>query len=140
MMRKANVRLLAIILAIVSIVSMFNIIFVHWFPIFTPFSSFTSMRLAILAVISKYYWLFGVCIIICAQLFSTALSVYKHHILLPVLSLIYEIIDFSTVLSLLIDGLSNGFWKVYISHATISFVLVVLLILYFITERRSKTD
>ena len=137
-MRKINVKLLTILLMILSIVTSINVILAYWFPAFTPLSSFAAMRLAILAVISRSYWLLGICLLICGQLFLTALFVRRHHILLPVLSLVYEIIDFSIALSLLCDGLSNGYWGLYIIQVILSFLLIVSLIFYCITEKRAR--
>lgn len=129
-MRSVNERLLIGFLGSVSITTLFNSIIIYWIPIIIPFSSFTAIRLVFFAFIEKYYWLLIFVFCICILLFLTAVSVYRRHILLPILSLIYLIYDFVIVFSLLVDGLGDSYWKPYIIQTLILIALIVLLCIY----------
>lgn len=130
-MRNAIIRLLIGSLALVSIITLFNVIIVYWFPVIIPFSSFVVIRLMFLAFIEKTYWFILLSLLICALLFLTALSVHRRHILLPILSLMYLIYDFVTVLSLLIGRIDDyGYWKTYIVPIIVPIILIVLLCIY----------
>ena len=129
-MRSVNDRLLIGFLGSVSITTLFNSIIIYWIPIIIPLSSFTAIRLVFFAFIEKYYSLLIFVFCICILLFLTAVSVYKRHFLLPILSLIYLIYDFVIVFSLLIDGLGDSYWKPYIIQTLILIALIVLLCIY----------
>lgn len=129
-MKNVNIRLLIGSLSLVSIITLFNSIIIYWAPVIIPFSSFTAVRLVFLAFIEKYNWLIFLSLLICILLFLTAVSVYRRHILLPILTLMYLIYDLIIVLSLLIDGLGDGYWRMYIIQAVVTATIIVLLCTY----------
>ena len=137
-MKNVNIRLLIGFLGLVSITTLFNSIIIYWIPIIIPFSSFTAIRLVFFAFIEKYYWLLIFVFCICILLFLTAVSVYRRHILLPILSLIYLIYDLVRVFVLLVNGLSDGYWKTYIIQTLILIALIVLLCVYCLNYLRHK--
>ena len=136
-MKNINIRLLIGFLGLVSISTLFNSIIIYWIPIIIPISSFTAVRLVFLTFIVKKYWLLIFSFLIGLLLFLTAVSVYRRHILLPTLSLIYLIYDFVIVLSLFINGLGDGHWKTYIIQMTVSIALIALLGIYCFTCLRN---
>ena len=95
-----------------------------------PVSSFAAVRLTAVAFIEKKYYLISVSILICALLFSASLSVRRKHIILPCLSLLYLLYDFVVVLSLIVDGLVDGYWRMYIVQTVTTITLIVLLCVY----------
>ena len=129
-MKKANIRLLISLLCVLSIVTFFNSVIMYWAPAILPFSSFSAVRLVFLACIEKDYWLIILSLIICVQLFLAAVSVYRRHILLPIMSLIYLIYDLVMVLFLIIDGLGDGYWRTYIIQTVVTTTTIVLLFIY----------
>lgn len=129
-MRTANIRLLSNSLGVVSIITLFNILLIYWFPVIIPFSSFSAVRLMFFVFIKKAYWLILLSLLICVLLFLTAVSVHRQQVLLPMLSLVYVVYDFVIVSSLLIDGLSDGYWKTYVIHAIVAITFIVLLCIY----------
>lgn len=129
-MKNINIRLLIGFLGLVSITTLFNSIIIYWIPIIIPISSLTAIRLVFLSFIGKNYWLLLFSFLICLLLFLTAVSIYRRHILLPTLSLIYLIYDLVRVFVLLINGLGDGYWKTYIIQTLISIVLIVSLCVY----------
>lgn len=137
-MRNINIRLLISSLGLVSIITLFNVIIIYWFPVTIPFSSLVAIRLMFLAFIEKAYWLILISLLICVLLFLTAVSVHRRHILLPILSLMYLVYDFIIVLSMLIDGLQDGYWRMYIIQTVVAITLIVLLCVYCWTCLRKK--
>lgn len=137
-MKNANIRLLIGSLSLVSIITLFNGIIIYWAPVIIPFSSFAAVRLVFLAFIEKYNWLILLSLLICILLFLTAVSAYRRHILLPILTLMYLIYDLIIVLSLLIDGLDDGYWRIYIIQAVVTATIIVLLCTYCWTYFRKK--
>ena len=137
-MKNVNISLLIGFLGLVSITTLFNSIIIYWIPIIIPISSLTAVRLVFLAFIEKYYWLLLFCFLICLLLFLTAVSVYRRHILLPILSLIYLIYDLVRVFVLLVNGLSDGYWKTYIVQTLILIVIIVLLCVYCLNYLRER--
>ncbi len=129
-MLKYGTKCLTILLAIVSIVSLVNVLVMYWFPINIPINSFSAVRLTVVAFIEKRYYLILISVLICVLLFLSTLSVRRQHIVLPSLLLIYLIYDFIIVLSLLIDGLDDGYWTTYIIQTLVSTTLIVLLCVY----------
>ena len=129
-MRNINVRLLIGALSLVSIITFLNSIILYWVPIIIPFSSFAAVRLVVLAFIEKHYWLILLSLLVCVLLFLTTVSVYRRHILLPILSLTYLIYEFIVVLFQLIDGLGDGYWKMYIVQTVVTTTIIVLLCTY----------
>lgn len=137
-MKNVNIRLLMGLLSLVSIITLFNSIIIYWVPVIIPFSSFAAVRLVFLAFIEKYNWLIFLSLLICILLFLTAVSVYRRHILLPILTLMYLIYDLIIVLSLLIDGIGDGYWRMYIIQAVVTATIIVLLCTYCWTYFRKK--
>ena len=129
-MLKYSTKCLTIMLSIVSTVSLINVFAIYWFPINIPLSSFSAVRLTFVALIEKRYYLILISLLICVLLLFTIIAIRRRHILFPCLSLLYLAFDFVVVLSLLIDGLGDGYWKTYIIQSTVSIVLVVLLCIY----------
>lgn len=129
-MKSANIRLLIGCLSLVSIITLFNSIIIYWSPVIIPFSSFTAVRLVFLAFIEKIYWLILLSLLICVLLLLTTVSVCRRHVLLPILSLMYLIYDLIIVLSLLIDGLGDGYWRMYIIQTVVKATIIVLLCIY----------
>lgn len=127
---KYSIKCLTILLAIVSAVSLVNVLVMYWFPINIPISSFSAVRLTVVAFIEKRYYLIPVSVLICILLFLSTLSIRRQHIILPSLLLLYLIYDFIIVLSLFIDALDDGYWKIYIIRTIISISLIVLLCVY----------
>ena len=136
-MLRLSKKILFALLMTVSVVTFINVLVMYWFPIIIPISSFTAVRLVFLTFIVKKYWLLIFSFLICLLLFLTAVSVYRRHILLPTLSLIYLIYDFVIVLSLFINGLGDGHWKTYIIQMTVSIALIALLGIYCFTCLRN---
>ena len=135
-LKNINIRLLIGFLGLVSITTLFNIAIIYWIPIIIPISSLTAVRLVFLAFIEKNYCLLLFSFLICLLLFLTTVSVYRRHILLPSLSLIYLTYDLVRVFVLLINGLGDGYWKTYIIQTIVLIALIVLLCVYFLNIRR----
>ena len=135
-MQKYSSKCLTILLTVVSTVSLINVLVMYWFPIVIPLSTFSAVRLTVLAFIEKRYSLLIVSVLICALLFLSTISVRKQHILLPLLSLVYLIYDCVRVFVLLVNGLSDGYWKTYIIQTLILIALIVLLCVYFLNFLR----
>ncbi len=125
-----NIKLLIFSLGLISITTIFNAIIVYWIPITIPISSLTAVRLVFLAFILKKYWLLLFSFLICLLLFLTTLSVYKRHILLPALSIVYLMFDLFEVSLLLVNGLCDGYWKTYIIQTLTLITLITLLCVY----------
>ncbi len=126
-MLKGSQKCLTVLLTIVSIVTIINVLIMFWFPILIPLSSFTVLRNMFIGLIEKKYYLIIVSALICLLLFVSGISVRRQRILLPVMSLMYLIYDLIRVFILLIDGLGDGHWSVYIIQTIVSIVLIVLL-------------
>ena len=131
-------KLLIILLAIVAAVTFANVIIMYWFPNIIPLSSFSAVRLTVLALIEKQYYLILVSLLIGALLLFTAISIYKQRIILPILSLLYLVYDFIVVMTLFIKGLSDNYWAKYIIPAIVSLSLIVLLCIYCLNCKRNK--
>ena len=103
-----------------------------WFLDNLQLSSFSAIRLTWIGMAIGGVWLAPIGVLICALLFAAALSVRGQRIILPILSLLYLIYDFGTVLSAIFSTLDNGFryWKRYIVPLLVPFVLIVLLGIY----------
>lgn len=129
-MKNINIGLLIGFIGLVSITTFLNSIIIYWIPIIIPISSLTAVRLVFLAFIEKKYWLLLFSFLICLLLFLTTVSVYRRHILLPILSLIYLIYDLVRVCVLLVNGLDDGYWKTYIIQTLVTLALIVLLCIY----------
>jgi len=123
-------KLLPTMLIIVSAVSVINIITMYWLPFMLPIGFFSAIRLTVVALIEKQYYLILVSLLICTLLLSSAFSIHRQHILLPVLSLVYLVYDFIVVLSLLMNGLVDGYWKTYVIYSIVLIVLIILLFIY----------
>ena len=121
---------LILLLKIISIASFSNILLIYWLPISLPFSSFSVVRLAVTAMIEKRYYLVLGSILVCILLFFATLSIRKQKLLLPALSLIYMAYDFCIVLSLLVEGFSDSYWRMYILRTIFSTVVMALLFYY----------
>ena len=139
-MRKYSSKFLTILLAIVSTVSLINVFVMYWFPINIPISSFSAVRLTVVAIIEKRYYLILFSISICVLLFLSTLSVRRQRIVFPSLSLLYLLYDFAVVMSLLVDGLDDGYWKTYIIQTLILITLIALLCAYFLNFFRRGTE
>ena len=129
-MLKHSTKCLTVLLTIVSVASLINVFVMYWLPINIPLNSFSAVRLTAVALIEKRYYLILVSLLICVLLFLTTISIRKQHSLFPVLSLLYLIYDFVIVLSLLIDGLGDGYWRMYIIQTVVAVTLIVLLCIY----------
>lgn len=129
-MLKYSTKCLTVLLTIVSTVSLINVFVMYWLPIRIPISSFSTVRLTAVAFIEKRYYLILFSILICVLLLLSALSVRRQYVVLPSLSLLYMIYDFIVVMSLLVDGLDDGYWRTYIIWIIISIALIVLLCIY----------
>ena len=136
-MLKYSTKWLTILLASVSTVSLINVFVMYWFPINIPISSLSAVRLAVIAFIEKRYYLIPVSVLICGLLFLSALSVRRQQIILPSVSLLYLIYDFIIVMSLLINGLDDGYWKTYIIRTIISISMIALLCIYSLNYLRN---
>lgn len=123
-------KILFVLLMTVSVVTFINVLVMYWFPINIPISSFTAVRLTVVAFIEKRYYLILFSILICVLLLLSALSVRRQYVVLPSLSLLYMIYDFIVVMSLLVNGLDDGYWRTYIIRIIISIALIVLLCIY----------
>ena len=134
-------KTLTILLVIYSIVTFVNIVVFYWLPIDLLICSFSALRVMFIAFVERKYYLILISILICAVLFLSAISIRRKHILLPILTLLYIVGDFIVILSLLIDGVRDGYWKAYIIQATSSTVLIVLLCAYLARQKtvRKKT-
>ena len=137
-MKNVNIRLLISFLSLISVITLFNNIIIYWAPVIIPFSSFAAVRLVFLAFVEKYYWLILLSLLICVLLFLTAVSVCRGHILLPIFSLMYLIYDLVIVVSLLIEGLGDGYWKMYIIQTVVTAIIIVLLCIYCWTYFQKK--
>lgn len=137
-MLKLSKKILFVLLLAVSVVTFINVLVMYWFPIIIPLSSFSAVRLTVLLLIEKQYYLIPVSLLICVLLLLTAISIRRQHILLPGLSLPYLIYDFVIVLSLFVNGLDDGYWKTYIIQMTVSIALIVLLCIYCFTCLRAR--
>lgn len=126
-MLKYNQKCLTILLKVISIATFVNLSVVYWLPITFPISSFSAVRIVVIAFIDKQYQLIPMGVLICVFLFLTPFSIRRKNILLPVLTIIYLIFDFIIVLSLIIDGLYDGYWRMYIIQALLPIALIVLL-------------
>ena len=133
---KCYEKWLTVLLMIVAIVTFVNVTVMYWIPINIPLSSFSAVRTVFVAFVEKRYYLILFSILICALLFLSTLSVRRQHIVLPSLSLLYLIYDFFVIMSLLIDGLADGYWKTYIFQTLILIALIVLLCIYFLSFLR----
>lgn len=129
-MMKYSTKCLTILLVVLSVVSLLNVFVMYWLPINIPISSFSAVRLTVVAFIEKRYYLIPVSVLICVLLFLSTFSVRRQHIFLPSLSLLYLVYDFIIVLSLLIDGIDDGYWKPYVIRTIILISLVVSLCAY----------
>lgn len=129
-MLKYSQKCLTVILTIVSIVTFVNVLVIYWIPINMPLSSFSAVRTMFIAFVEKRYYLALVSALICALLFLSTFSVRRQHSLLPVLSLLYLIYDFTIVSSLLINSLGDSYWRTYIIQIIVSITLIVLLCIY----------
>ena len=129
-MNKRSTLLLSGLLQMMSLISLINILIMYWFPVIIPFSSFVAVRLVTVAFIEELDWLIAISLLICLVLFLAAISIKKHWFFFPGLSLVYLSYDFWTVFCLLIDGLHDGYWKMYILQTVISLVEIVLLSIY----------
>ena len=137
-MRNISTKLLIGILGFVSIITLFNVAILYWVPIIIPISSLTAVRLVFMAFIQKNYWLLLFSFLICLMLLLSVVSVYRRHILLPALSLIYLMYDLVTTFVLFVDGLGDDYWKPYIILVLILIALIVLLCVYFLNCMRDK--
>ena len=129
-MLRYSQKCLTVLLTIVPIVTFVNVLVMYWIPINIPLSSFSAVRTMFVAFIEERYYLILVSVSICVLLFLSTISIRRQHSFLPVLSLMYLIYDFIIVLSLLIDGLGDSYWRTYIIQAIISITLIVLLCIY----------
>ena len=129
-MLKSGTKLLTNLLKVVSIITLINTISMYWFPIYIPLGSFSAVRFTLVALMEKQYSCILVSILIGALLFITTVAVRRQHIFLPSLSLLYLIYDCVMVLILFVDGIDNGYWKIYIIQIIVSIVLIVLLCIY----------
>ena len=129
-MLKYSTKCLTVLLTIISVASLINVLIMYWLPINIPLNSFSAVRLAVGALIEKRYYLILFSLLLCVLLFLTTISVRRQQSILPTLSLLYLIYDFIIVLSLFIDGLSDGYWRSYIIRIMVSIALVVLLSIY----------
>ena len=129
-MFRYSTKWLTVLLTIVSVVSLINVFVMYWLPINIPLNSFSAVRLTVVALLEKQYCLILVSLLLSLLLFFTTFAIRRQHILLPSLSLLYLIYDFAIILSLLIDGLDDGYWRTYIIQTIISGALIVLLSIY----------
>lgn len=129
-MLKYSTKCLTVLLTIVSVVSLINVFVMYWLPINIPLNSFSAVRLTVIALIEKQYYLILVSLLIGVLLFLTTIAIRRRRILLPGLLLLYLIYDFVVVLSLFIDGLDDGYWRTYIIQTIVSITLIVLLCVY----------
>jgi hypothetical protein len=129
-MLKYSQKHLTILLTIVSVVSLLNALTMYWLPVLIPLSSFSAVRLTVLALFTKQYYLIPVSLLLCVLLFLTTISICKKHCFLPVVSLLYLIYDSIIVLLLFADGLDDGYWGTYIIQVIVSISLTVLLSKY----------
>ena len=139
-MLRLSKKILFVLLMTVSVVTFINVLVMYWFPIMIPISSFTAVRLTVLLLIEKRYYLIPVSLLICALLLLTAISIRRQHILLPGLSLPYLIYDFAIVLSLFVNGIDDGYWKTYIVQMTVSIALIALLGIYCFACLRARYE
>lgn len=137
-MLKYSTKCLTVLLTIVSVVTFVNVLVMYWLPINMHLNSFSAVRLTFLALIEKRYYLILVSVLICVLLFLSTISIRRQHILLPILSLVYLTYDFIIVLFLLIDGLHDGYWRMYIIRTIVSVALIMLLCIYCWTCLRDK--
>ena len=131
-------KLLIILLAIVAAVTFANVITMYWFPNIIPLGSFSAVRLTVVALIEKQYYLILVSLLIAMLLLFTMISIRKQGIILPILSLLYLVYDFIVVMILLIKGLNDNYWITYITPTIVSLSLIVLLCIYCLNWKRNK--
>ncbi len=134
---KNHTKYLSILLIIVSAITLINVLVLYWFPVIIPLSSFSAVRTTFVAFIEKRYALIAVSLLICGLLFLSAISVRRQRVLLPALTLVYLLYDFLVVLSLLVQGIDDGYWTYYIIQTLISAVLIGLLGMYCWTNLRA---
>ena len=111
-------------------ITLINVIIMYWFPIIFPFTVFTPLRLVMLAYIKEQYWLVLVSVLVCILLLMTIREICKQRILFPILSLLYLVYDFLTVLYVLIDSISDGYWTIYIVQILMPLILIILICIY----------
>lgn len=127
---KNNKPLLSGLLGFTGGITLINVIIMYWFPIILPFTVFTPLRLVMLAYIKKQYWLVLVSVLVCILLLMTIRAICKKGILFPILSLLYLVYDFLTVLYVLIDSITDGFWMIYIVQILMPLILIILMCIY----------
>lgn len=137
-MIKHSQKILIVLLTIVAVVTFANVIIMYWFPTIIPLGSFSAVRLTVLALIEKQYYLIPVSLLGGVLLLFTAISIYKQRIILPILSLLYLVYDFIVVMTLFIKGLSDNYWIMYVTQAVVSLSLIVLLCIYCLNWKRNK--
>lgn len=139
-MSKCCKKYLTVVLKVISIVTFINILVMYWLPVNFLLSSFSAVRIAVVALMENRYYLIPLGVFICALLFLAAISIRRQHIVLPILSLIYSVYDFIVVLILLISGLGDGYWRMYIVQTVSDFTLIVLLCIYCWSFRNRAGD
>lgn len=137
-MLKRKQMYLVVALLTVSIVTFANLLVMYWLPFVFPLSSFSAMRIAFAAFAEKRYYLLAICALICILLFLTAISVRRRRHILPMMSLLYLVCDLVEVISLLIVGLGDGYWKMYITQTLTDILLIILLSGYYFGMRCSR--
>jgi len=80
-------------LLIISLISLINIIVLYWFPIHIPLSSYVATSLMSIVYFFKAYYLVPIALLICVFVFCGAFSFRKKRIVLPVMLLVYFLID-----------------------------------------------
>lgn len=129
-MMRENDKYFSSFLITFATVTLINILLMYWIPICMPFCSFSAVRMAFVAFVEKRYFLLLISSLICITLILAAISVRRQHVLFPLLSLVYLTYDAIMVAIPLIDGLKDGYWKMYAIQLTIVVVLIVFLCTY----------
>lgn len=140
-MKSLIMKFLAISMGLVGIVTFVNAIVLYWIPGWWPLSSFVAISIQMLAYIQKTYWMLLLTLMVCILLFSSAISVRKGKIVLPIVSTVYFVGEFIVILFLIFDSLHDGYWTTYIVYALVQVVLIVMLCLYFCSFcKKTKTN
>ena len=89
-MMNYSTKCITILLNVISAISLINVSVIYWLPINLSFSSFSAVKLTVVALINKQYYLILVSILICVLMFLTTISIRRQHILLPAFSLLHK--------------------------------------------------
>ena len=125
-----TVHLLIYSLVITSIITALNCAVFYWFPVSFPLSSYSAVKFTFFAFLSRRHLFVLLSFLICALLLLTAFSVRRQGIVFPIMSLIYFLSDFLTLLFPFMNGLQNGLWSMYVVQITVTTIIIAQLCFY----------